>query len=190
MIPINLIRQYHFCPRIVYFNLLTNIKPIYPRHVSLGLDYHKIQEKLSKYRKFKKLNIKYKDIIIDKYFEDEKLQIAGKIDLALICEDEIIPIEFKNINTKKPTYAHVLQLFGYGYLLSQNYNLKFKQAFIIYDNNIKLHHINITPKIKKEFIKTLENIKHILDNGVFPNSSATETKCSQCEYINFCDDRI
>jgi len=46
MIPINLIRQYHFCPRIVYFNLLTNIKPIYPRHVSLGDAYHQMQEKL------------------------------------------------------------------------------------------------------------------------------------------------
>ena len=75
IIPINLIRQYHFCPRIVYFALLTNIKPIYPRHVDLGIRYHNIQDKLSKYRKFKKLNINYKEILLNKYFEDIDLEL-------------------------------------------------------------------------------------------------------------------
>jgi CRISPR-associated exonuclease Cas4 len=149
-----------------------------------------MQEKLSKNRKFTKLNIEYEDVIMDKYFEDEKIGIAGKIDLALICKDEIIPIEFKDVETKKPTYSHILQLYGYGYLLSKNYNLDFKQAFIIYQNNIKLHHINITSKIKNDFFDTVDKIKQILDDDILPNSSANETKCSQCEYINFCDDRI
>jgi CRISPR-associated exonuclease Cas4 len=190
MIPINLIRQYHFCPRIVYFNLLTNIKPIYPRHVSLGEDYHKIQEKLSRYRRFKKLHIDFKEIIIDKYFEDKELEIVGKIDTALITQDEIIPIEFKQKSGKKPTFGHILQLYGYGYLLSKAYSLEFKQAFIFYDQNLKLHHINITQKTKDQFFKTLQNIKDILEDEIFPNSNANEAKCSQCEYINFCDDRI
>ena len=37
MIQVNLIRQYIFCPRIVYFNLLSNIKPVYPLDNSIGL---------------------------------------------------------------------------------------------------------------------------------------------------------
>jgi len=190
MIPINLIRQYHFCPRIVYFNLLTNIKPIYPRHVSLGEDYHKIQEKLSRYRRFKKLHIDFKEIIIDKYFEDKNLEIVGKVDIVLITKNEVIPIEFKQKSSKKPTLGHILQLYGYGYLLSKAYGLEFREAFIFYEQNIKLHHINITPKIKDKFFKTLSSIKKILEDAVFPNCSADENKCSQCEYINFCDDRI
>ena len=109
MIPVNLIRQYIFCPRIVYFNLLTNIKPFYPRHVSLGEDYHKLQEKLSKNRKFKKLNIIYDDIILDKYIENTDFNICGKVDLALICHNEIVPIEFKDTQDKKPSYSHILR---------------------------------------------------------------------------------
>jgi len=190
MIPINLIRQYHFCPRIVYYNLLTNIKPIYPRHVSLGDDYHKLQEKLSKNRKFKKLKIDFEKIIYNQYFEDEDLEISGIIDLALITKTSVIPIEFKENLTKKPSYSHILQLYGYGYLLQKNYNLDFTQAFIIYDKGIKFHHINITPKIKKDFLNTLKNIKEIVNKGILPYSSATEKQCFQCEYLNFCDDRI
>jgi CRISPR-associated exonuclease Cas4 len=190
MIPINLIRQYHFCPRIVYFQELTNIKPYYPRHVSLGEDYHKIQEKLSKNRKFKKLNITFEEVIIDKYIENVNLNICGKVDLALVCKDEIIPIEFKDIDTKKPSYSHILQLCGYGILLEKYYKKEFRKAYISYSNNMKLFPINITPKIKNDFFDTLEKIKQILQNDILPNSSANENKCSQCEYLNFCDDRI
>ncbi len=190
MIPINLIRQYHFCPRIVYFQELTNIKPIYPRHVNFGIDYHRYQEKLSKNRKFKKLNIEFYEVILDKYLENETLNICGKIDLALVNKDEIIPIEFKDTGSKKPNYAHILQLCRYGVLLENHYSKSFKTAFISYSNNLKLHKINITPKIKDDFFDTIKKIEKILENDIFPNSSANEAKCTQCEYLNYCDDRI
>lgn len=190
MIPINLVRQYIFCPRIVYYNLLTNIKPHYPRQVSLGDSYHKLQEELSKKRKFKKLHIDYQEIILNKYFENERLNICGKVDLALICEQEIVPIEFKFIDNKKPSHSHILQLIGYGILLSQEYNKEFKQAIISYSNNMKLHHINITQKLKDEFWNIIKKCEKIEKNEILPNSSANEHQCGQCEYLNYCDDRF
>jgi len=190
MIPINLIRQYHFCPRIVYYNLLTNIKPYYPRQVSLGEEYHDVQEKLSKNRKFAKLDIKYDEIILDKYFEDEKLNICGIVDLALICKSEIVPIEFKFVDSKKPSYSHVLQLYGYGLLLSRKYEKDFNTAIISYSNNMKIFKIPITQKIKKDFFDTIKSIEQIVKNDMLPNSSANENRCGQCEYLNFCDDRF
>jgi len=189
MIPINLIRQYHFCPRIVYFALLTNIKPVYPRHVSLGVDYHKLQEKLSKHRRFKKLHISYNEILQEKYIENEKLDICGKVDLAFISDDEIIPCEFKNISSK-PSYSYILQLYGYGVLLKNKYDKNLSQGFIFHSNNLKLDHIQFNSKIEKDFLQTIKNIKQIVSNNILPNSSANELKCSQCEYLNFCDDRI
>lgn len=189
MIPINLIRQYMFCPRIVYYSLLTNIKPIYPRQVSLGNDYHELQNELLKSRKFKKLDIDYDVVISDKYFENTDLNICGKVDLAFSCKDEIIPIEFKHIE-KKTSYSHVLQLIGYGKLLENKYNKKFEKAFIIYGNNMKFHKIDITQKYIEDFYKVINGIEEILKNDILPNSDANESKCIQCEYLNFCNDRF
>lgn len=189
MIPINLIRQYKFCPRIVYYSLLTNIKPIYPRQVSLGSDYHELQEQMLKSRKFKKFHIDFEEIISDKYFEKEALNICGKVDLAFLCKDEIIPCEFKHID-KKPSYSHILQLVGYGIILEKEYEKDFKNAFIIYGNNMKFHKIEITQKYKKDFFDVIKNIEQILKDDLLPNSSANESKCLQCEYLNFCDDRF
>ena len=189
MIPINLIRQYHFCPRIVYFNLLTNIKPVYPRHVNLGSEYHQLQYNLTKNRKFKKLQIDYKDILLEKYLENEELNINGKVDMAFVCDDEIIPIEFKFMD-KKPSYAYILQVVGYGILLEKEFGLPFKRGFIIYANNIKFFPININEKVKNDFLNTIKKIEQIEKAGILPHSSADENKCSQCEYLNYCDDRI
>ena len=189
MIPINLIRQYKFCPRIVYYNLLTNIKPIYPRQVNLGSDYHELQEEMLKSRKFKKFHIDFEEIISDKYFENENFNICGKVDLAFICKDEIIPCEFKDIE-KKPSYSHVLQLVGYGIILQKEYDKKFEKAYIIYGNNIKFHKIEITKRHIKDFFDVIKNIEKILKNDILPNSSANESQCLQCEYLNFCDDRF
>lgn len=189
MIPINLIRQYYFCPRIVYFQLLTNIKPIYPRHTQLGKEYHQLQYKLIKHRRFKKLNIDYKNILTEKYLENEQLGINGKVDMAFICEKEVVPVEFKFIE-KKPSYAYILQLAGYGILLEKEFNIPFNRGFIIYSNNIKFYKIVFNEKIKDDFLKTIDNIKEIVKRGILPYSSANENKCSQCEYINYCDDRI
>ena len=188
MIPINLIRQYHFCPRIVYFNLFTNIKPIFPRHVELGKNYHQLQYNLTKHRKFKKLNINYKEILIEKYLENETLNINGIVDLAFIG-DEVIPVEFKFID-KKPSYYYMLQVVGYGMLLEKEFNLPFRRGYIIYSNNIKFYPIILSDKIKKDFFNTIKEIKKIEQIGILPDSSANENKCSQCEYINYCDDRI
>jgi CRISPR-associated exonuclease Cas4 len=189
MIAINLIRQYMFCPRIVYFNLFTNIKPVYPKHVKLGIDYHFLQQKLLSHRKFKKLHINYRDIIIEKYLEDEVLDIDGKVDMAFICDDEIVPVEFKFID-KKPSISHKLQLVGYSVLLEKHYNLPVKNSFIIYGNNVKFYKVIIDEKLKTDFFVILNRIKDIENSGVFPNSSASEKQCSQCEYLNFCDDRF
>ena len=165
MIPVNLIRQYKFCPRIVYYNLLTNIKPFFPRQVSLGTEYHELQSKMINSRKFKKFHIEYDEILNEKYFESEKLNINGKVDLAFLTKNEVIPIEFKHID-KKPSYSHILQLVGYGLLLEEEYKKDFKTAFIVYGNNMKFHQINITDKHKKDFFVVIKNIENILENDI------------------------
>jgi CRISPR-associated exonuclease Cas4 len=189
MIPVNLIRQYKFCPRIVYYNLLTNIKPIYPRQVKLGEEYHTLQDEMLRSRKFKKLNIDYIETLHNCYMYSTTLDICGKVDLAFITKEEIIPCEFKDIESK-PSYSHILQLVGYGILLKREYKKEFRQAFIIYSNNIKFHRVNITSKHEKDFFNVIKSIKGIVSDEILPNSSADQNKCSQCEYLNYCDDRF
>lgn len=189
MIGVSLVRQFVFCPRIVYYNLFTNIKPIFPRQVSLGKEYHALQDKMLQSRSFKKLYIDYDLIINNKYLEDEDLGICGSVDLAFVTKDEVIPIEFKHIKTK-PNYSHILQLVGYGILLSKHYKKDFSRAFVVYSNNIKFYPILITQKQKQDFLDIIGNIEAMYQKDILPNSNANNAKCLQCEYLNYCNDRF
>ena len=51
-----------------------------------------------------------------------------------------------------------MQLYGYGIVLSKIYKKEFKKAIISYSNNLKIFKINITPKIKEDFLNTINNI--------------------------------
>ena len=190
MIPVNLMRQYSFCPRIVYFSLLTDIKPIYPRHVRQGEAYHDLQVKLNKTRGFRKLNIHYDKLIVERYFEDNLLGLGGKVDAALICEDEVIPLEFKDMHLPKISRGHRLQLYGYGHLLSKYYQRPFRRAFVIYSTHLRFREMHVDQKLESDFFKTFYAIATMVDKSFFPDSSASEAQCAQCEYLNFCDDRF
>jgi CRISPR-associated exonuclease Cas4 len=190
MIALHLIRQYHFCPRIVYYYLLTDIKPAYPRHVSLGEEFDALQTRLSKNRKFQKLHIDFEEVIQKKYLESNKLGICGEIDLALIGREEVVPVEYKHLKQKRIKLGHILQLYGYGRLLSETYKRVFERALVIYDKKLKFEQIVVTSQIRKSFFDTLEAIREIEQKGIMPNSSASEPQCKQCEFLNFCDDRF
>ena len=189
MIALNLIRQYRFCPRIVYYYLLTDIKPVYPRHVSMGEAFHELQTKLSKNRRFAKLRIDYDEVLHKKYIESDRLGICGEVDLALIG-NEVVPIEYKHLKRKRVSFGHILQLYGYGLLLREHYGKPFERALIIYGNKLKFEQIETTPQIETAFFETLKAIRQIAQTGVMPNSSASEPQCKQCEFLNFCDDRF
>ena len=187
MIDINLIRQYIFCPRVVYFHLFSNIKPSFPRHVQLGHRYHDKQNALLTHRRFKKLQINYTQIISDYYLSNESIGLKGIVDIGFVCEDEVVACEYKFV--KKPQFSHILQVVGYSLLMEREFNKPAKRGYIIYGKNIKFQPVNIL-KYKKNFFEVLEKINFIYENEIFPDSSAAGDKCSQCEYINFCDDRF
>jgi radical SAM protein with 4Fe4S-binding SPASM domain len=55
---------------------------------------------------------------------------------------------------------------------------------------MKIFNVEIKNKIKDDFFKILKDIEQIEKNNILSHSNADDKKCSQCEYLNFCDDRI
>ena len=190
MIPINLIRQYLFCPRIVYYNTLSNIKPIFPYHVEVGSKFHNKQNILFSIRTFNKLKIDYNIKLTNEYVEDESFFLNGIVDMCFICDNEVIPVEYKDISHHYIPYSHKMQLTAYGLLLSKKYSKPCKRGLIIYSNNMKYKEVLITEKDRKSLLTIITKIELMIEKAIFPESSASEKQCLQCEYLNYCDDRF
>ena len=115
--------------------------------------------------------------------------MCGVADLILECDDEIIVAEFKNQGTLRLSAGSKMQLIAYSKLASEFFNKPFNKIILCHGKNLKFKIFQINQADIANFNKILEQMKGILENENFPNSSASLAACAQCEFRNYCDDR-
>ncbi|MCX8000231.1 MAG: CRISPR-associated protein Cas4 [Leptospiraceae bacterium] len=182
------LRQFAFCPRIPWYNV-NNFSPI-PENswMRQGEEYHLDREKLLKKRllkRFKTLdhNIRYRVNVYSVTYG-----IHGIVDALIETKDEIFPIEFK---LQKGSFSKGIknQILGYALCLEEMSQKKVSKGFIVSGRNAKVQEIFISEKEKLEIVETINKVKQIREMGLLPDSPASAAKCSQCEFLNYCNDR-
>lgn len=195
-IPISLLRQYAFCPRIIYFSLLRGIDPASPLWVRQGVDEHDRQAQLNKRRSFARYlsllqnETEYR-VLTNVHVRSERLGIHGICDAVIVFDDgSRYVVEFKKKLPNKGNIGALLQLTAYCMALEDEKNCLQKYAFIMYGERGKLHRHEITLEWRQKVENVKRSVDLILEEGLMPDSSATEIQCCQCEYLNFCADRF
>ena len=82
-IPINLIRQWCYCPRKVYYFELTDYKVNYPSWVQQGTDFHQREQLLWQRRNLSRFNLQSGTIHHNFVLKSENLQLHGIADMAI-----------------------------------------------------------------------------------------------------------
>ncbi len=187
MIKASDIRQFLFCPRIFYFYNFTDIRPVYPAYVGEGNRFHDKQSSLFNKRNFAKFHIKFNEVYQNLYLNDDK--IYGVADLIFVCDDEIIALEFKNQKNLNLNRGTKMQLIAYSLLASKRFKKPFYRVILCCENNLKFKIYQISGVDLAKFDETLSQMQNLLENEIFPDSSASPAMCANCEFKNFCDDR-
>ena len=191
-IPISEIRQFVFCPRIPFYHLILGINPKMPIWVNQGKNFHKNEEKLLIRRSLEKIGIsKEYDIYQNILLKSDKLGIHGYIDGFIKNNEDIIPFENKmNLYKGNPAKGHKLQLTAYTLCLEEKFNVEINFGIIFFNGYGKFKKIDIDKSLKIELNNKINQIKDMLKKELLPSSSASEKQCTQCEYLNLCNDRF
>ncbi|PJE03892.1 MAG: CRISPR-associated protein Cas4 [Leptospira sp.] len=187
-LPISLLRQYVFCPRIPYYSELLGFNSNEPLWTEQGQKFHSDIESLIKRRlpsKFGLANPRFEKRMNVVSFE---LNLHGIVDYTFYNDEYVVPIEFK-ISGNKPTRGQELQLLAYGYALSEMKNLNFERGYFLFGNNKKPYSVFPSEEKKKDIIKIVNQIKNDQITMLLPESAASINKCTQCEFLNLCNDR-
>lgn len=187
LLKASLIRQFVFCPRIFYFYNFCDITPKYPKHVDFGNNFHKKQDELFKSRTFAKLGLSEYKAYKNQYLEDEEL--CGVCDMLFVGVDEVVVLEFKQSDNLNLSNGAKMQLLAYAKMASKTYAKPCKRVILCSSNHLKHKVFNVFPNDFARLKRVVKDMKNLLDNGVFPNSSASLNACNQCEFFNYCDDR-
>ena len=187
-VPISLLRQYCFCPRIPYFQELLGLNPPRPTWVKQGAKLHREMRKIFKHRTLQRFNLENARQEFNVSVNAAALSLHGVIDSVLISENEVYPLEFK-LGGSKPNRGQIVQLTAYAMAAENHYGLPCRQGFVLFERARKTHPVLFTPEHQREVLRIRDRILGDLEKSILPHSSATQAQCTQCEYLNHCNDR-
>lgn len=188
-LPINLIRQYLFCPRVVYFLEVLNIPKAAPVWVREGSEHHKKESELFKRRTLARFHLENATLKTNVNLSHSKFDFYGVCDVLIVSDENVYPVEIK-LHGDKPTKSQKMQLIAYGILAEAIHNKKFNMGFVLFEKNSKTVPIKVVDDDKREVEKIVSEIIRMIEVGRLPYSSADDGKCTQCEFLNYCNDRF
>jgi CRISPR-associated exonuclease Cas4 len=117
----------------------------------------------------------------------ERLALSGKLDMAIITGNEVIPVDFKN-TSGSAGLNHKYQLTGYALLVEDLWQKPVRRAFIYLVPQKKAQEIILTDNMRLFFKQTLTKIRDMIEKESMPAPARRKAHCTDCEFINFCND--
>ena len=185
-LPVNLIRQWCFCPRIVYYRELLNMSAVEPLWSKQGTSFHGREQLLFRRRNLTRFCLSEGKKRYNQSLKSDRLQLHGIADLLIETENSVHAVDFKC--SRKVKLGHRLQLCAYAMLAEEYIGKPAGRAFILTEEN-KTIGVIVDSELRNAVLRTRDQIIAMLNKGGKPPSSATVHQCTQCEYLNNCNDR-
>lgn len=189
------IKQYFYCPRIVYFNyLMPRFRPVTYK-MEEGKLRQSEQEKLEKRRtvaRFDLFDDERRSHVVKQFnvrlYSDE-LGLSGMLDMLLIVEDEAIPVDFKDGSFARGEVValhHKYQLIGYGLLVEACLRKKAMRGFIHSIEEGKAKSVNFSEGAKMFLRGKIRKMHEMIINEILPHPTPHYVRCRECEFRPVC----
>ncbi|MBE0448792.1 MAG: CRISPR-associated protein Cas4 [Actinobacteria bacterium] len=197
------IKQYFYCPRVIYFTYCMSLIRPTTTKMELGKQSHWREESLQKRRTLVKYQLIKGERRFNLRLRSERLGLSGVLDMAIFTRREAIPVEFK-MSTKGPSLNHKYQLAAYAMLLEDELFERGKprvicqgplrprryvrRGFIHYIPTRRVHEIEVTANARKHIKDALIDMRRMIAAESIPEASRRKNRCRDCEFTRFCAD--
>lgn len=171
---------------------MRGITPIEKKWMQQGEEFHQYIDLLNKRRNLSQygLNGEFK-LLSSLSLNSEALGLHGICDAVLVVNKiQFYPIEYKLQENISHIKGIQIQLVAYAMLVEEKFQTNVKKAFLLYGKKGKTYPIKLTSSLRADVKQIADNIKRDCVNCILPNSTATDAQCGQCEFLNFCADRL
>lgn len=187
-LPASLLRQWAFCPRIPWFMEALGLSPPRPLWVRQGVEHHQRERMLQRRRRLSRYGLEGARLVHNPSLSAPGLGLHGIPDALLETGYSVHPLEFK-LGEAPPGRGHELQIAAYGLLAESCFGKPCPSGFILYGARGKTREIRLTEEIRAHMFRVLAELRRSLDNALMPVTSAGTAQCTQCEFLNYCNDR-
>ena len=181
------VKQFFYCPRVVFFTYCLHAKrPTTYKMKEGNLEHDAIAEREER-RSLKAYGLTEGERQFNISLYSPRLALTGKLDMAILTKNEVIPVDFKN-TSGSAGLNHKYQLTGYALLIEDKWLKPVRRGFVYLVPQKKTQEVILTDNMRLFFKQTLAKIREMIEKESFPPSARRETHCTDCEFLNFCND--
>ncbi|MDI6716033.1 MAG: CRISPR-associated protein Cas4 [Actinomycetota bacterium] len=204
-LTVNDIKQYIYCPRVVYFTYCMALVRPTTTKMQFGKQSHKREESLQKRRTLVKYQLIHGERRFNLRLKSERLGLSGMLDMAIFTRREAIPVEFK-MSTKGLSLNHKYQLTAYAMLLEDELFARGKprvickgplkprryvrRGFVHFIPTRRVYEVEITPNMREYVKRILTDIREMVASETMPEVARQKNRCQDCEFARFCSDIV
>jgi CRISPR-associated exonuclease Cas4 len=184
---VNDIKQYAYCPRVVFYQYSMPVE----KKATWKMEQGKIEEaEIDRLEKRRKLS-GYRLVEGERRFHfrvsSARLGLNGRLDLLIDSPEGLFPVDFK-WTTGRPHRNHIFQLCAYALLLEDHFQQPVTKGFVYLIPVSDAVVFDLTPDLKDQTRTMLSEIRRMIEKEEMPGPTPVRNRCTDCEYRNFCGD--
>ncbi len=146
---VNDVKQYEYCPRIVFYNTVMPVERKSTVKMERGKQEEFKLDALEKRRTLARYQLGAGERRFHVWLESPKLGLSGKLDLLIVSHRGFFPVDFK-YTRGRPRRNHVFQLAGYAMLVEEKFQTEVRTGFIYLAPVQEVVAVQLTPEVKRE----------------------------------------
>lgn len=181
------LKQYLFCPRIVFFErCMPGIRPR-THAMDIGHEDHAEAQHNARRRSLSALKITTGERSFNVDIIDSELNLHGKLDEVVTTPDGgQIPVEYKS--TRKLADNYRVQIAAYALLLERAASIEVTCAYVYLMPLRKTRSVKVTIEDKKNVRELIAAINRMITSENMPVATIERARCAGCEFRRFCND--
>ena len=192
MITVSDVKQYLYCPKIIYFDHVLHIPKPPDQKLETGKEKHEsitAKEKRRKGALFYDPELDQAEKMFRVALESSTLGLRGVLDYLVMTEREFIPVDYKfGLSHNGGVHLnHKYQLAAYALLVEENFKTIVRRGFIHYSKDRVNVQIDLGDELRRRTLKMIHEIGQIIEEEIEPIGTKNPGRCIDCEYSRYCE---
>jgi CRISPR-associated exonuclease Cas4 len=187
LLPVTELRQWAYCPRVVYYHITMPGAGRSTYKMAEGLRAQELIESLEMRRTLREYGLEDATREFGLWLSDAATGLSGKLDLLLRGERTAAVVDFK-LTSGEVGENHRMQLAGYAVLVERVLGVAAPVSFLFRIPDNKVFAVPVTDELRDRVTVAVAAIQRMRESQELPEPTSVRARCTECEYANYCGD--
>lgn len=181
------LKQWAYCQRIPFYTYVLPVDHVRTYKMQRGKSAQAAIEALERRRRLREYGLAEGERRFGTVLRSEKLGLTGKLDLLIVTPEACFPVEIKDTEGGV-RQNHRVQIAAYALLVEEAFQRPVPEAFVYLAPTDDVVAVAISAQERRRVLEMLTEIRAMIDEELFPEPTTVRSRCTACEYQNYCAD--